>query len=98
MPVACRPRWIAGWGSSDQSSRLVIDLAMSSLNQEWQDKVLAPFNSQLAGRYPFEPGSAKDVPLSEMERFFAPGGTLDSFYQVNLNLKPMVESGLMEGS
>ncbi|MNJ12925.1 hypothetical protein D3C77_71290 [compost metagenome] len=86
-------RWVGQL--SDQSSRLVIDLAMSSLNQEWQDKVLAPFNSQLAGRYPFEPGSAKDVPLSEMERFFAPGGTLDSFYQVNL--KPMVESGLMEG-
>ncbi|MEN9585245.1 MAG: hypothetical protein RLZZ616_2251 [Pseudomonadota bacterium] len=86
-------RWVGQL--SEQSSRLVIDLAMSSLNQEWQDKVLAPFNSQLAGRYPFDPGSAKDVPLSEMERFFAPGGTLDSFYQVNL--KPMVESGLMEG-
>lgn len=86
-------RWVGQL--SEQSSRLVIDLAMSSLNQEWQDKVLAPFNSQLAGRYPFDPSSNKDVPLSEMERFFAPNGTLDSFYQVNL--KPMVESGLMEG-
>lgn len=86
-------RWVGQL--SEQSSRLVIDLAMSSLNQEWQDKVLAPFNSQLAGRYPFDPSSNKDVPLSEMERFFAPNGTLDSFYLVNL--KPMVESGLMEG-
>ena len=86
-------RWVGQL--ADQSSQLVIDLAMSSLNQEWQAKVLAPFNSQLADRYPFNPGSAKDVPLSEMERFFAPGGTLDSFYQVNL--KPMVEGGLMEG-
>ncbi|MGL4922845.1 MAG: type VI secretion system membrane subunit TssM, partial [Aeromonas veronii] len=83
-------RWVGQL--ADQSSQLVIDLAMSSLNQEWQAKVLAPFNSQLADRYPFNPGSAKDVPLSEMERFFAPGGTLDSFYQVNL--KPMVEGGL----
>ncbi len=86
-------RWVGQL--ADQSSQLVVDLAMSSLNQEWQEKVLAPFNSQLADRYPFNPGSAKDVPLSEMERFFAPGGTLDSFYQVNL--KPMVEGGLMEG-
>lgn len=80
---------------AEQSSQLVIDLAMSSLNQEWQEKVLIPFNNQLADRYPFNPRSTKDAPLSEMERFFAPNGILDGFYQVNL--KPMVESGLMEG-
>lgn len=79
---------------AEQSSQLVIDLAMSSLNQEWQDQVLAPFNNQLADRYPFNPASEKDVPLSEMEHFFAPGGTLDHFYQVNL--KAIVEGGLME--
>ncbi|PJG59930.1 type VI secretion system membrane subunit TssM [Aeromonas cavernicola] len=86
-------RWVGQL--ADQSSQLVIDLAMSSLNQEWQDKVLAPFNSELAGRYPFNPRSAKDASLSEMERFFAPGGILDSFYQGNL--KPMVEGDLLKG-
>jgi type VI secretion protein IcmF len=85
-------RWVGQL--AEQSSQLVIDLAMSSLNQEWQDQVLTPFNNQLADRYPFNPTSAKDVPLSEMEHFFAPGGTLDRFYQVNL--KPIVEGGLME--
>ena len=86
-------RWVGDL--AEQSSQLVIDLAMSSLNQEWQEKVLIPFNNQLADRYPFNPRSTKDAPLSEMERFFAPNGILDGFYQVNL--KPMVESGLMEG-
>lgn len=86
-------RWVGQL--ADQSSQMVVDLAMSSLNQAWQEKVVVPFNSQLADRYPFNPNSAKDVALSEMERFFASGGTLDSFYQVNL--KPMVEGGLMEG-
>ncbi len=85
-------RWVGQL--AEQSSQLVIDLAMSSLNQEWQDQVLAPFNNQLADRYPFNPASEKDVPLSEMEHFFAPGGTLDHFYQVNL--KAIVEGGLME--
>ncbi|AXW86795.1 type VI secretion protein IcmF [Lonsdalea britannica] len=75
-------RWVGQ--IAEQSSHLVMDLAMSSLNQEWQDKVVTPFNDQLADRYPFNPESDKDVALSEMERFFAPGGTLDSFYQANL--------------
>ena len=86
-------RWVGQL--AEQSAQLVVDLAMSSLNQEWQEKVVTPFNNQLAGRYPFDMNAAKDAPLSEMERFFAPGGTLDSFYQTNL--KPMVESGLLQG-
>lgn len=86
-------RWVGQ--IAEQSAQLVVDLAMSSLNQEWQEKVVAPFNAQLAGRYPFEPGARKDAPLSDMERFFAPGGILDSFYQSNL--KPMVEGGMLEG-
>lgn len=86
-------RWVGQL--AEDSSRLVVDLAMSSLNQEWQNRVVTPFNTELAGRYPFNPASAKDAPLSELERFFAPGGTLDSFYQSNL--KPMVESGMMDG-
>ncbi|RLM21875.1 type VI secretion protein IcmF [Brenneria alni] len=84
-------RWVGQ--IAEQTSRLTVDLAMSSLNQEWIDKVVTPFNQQLAQRYPFDPTSDKDAPLSEMERFFAPGGTLDGFYQANL--KPMVEAGLM---
>lgn len=70
-------RWVGDL--AEQSSQLVIDLAMSSLNQEWQEKVLIPFNNQLADRYPFNPRSTKDAPLSEMERFFAPDGILDGF-------------------
>ncbi|MGL4920941.1 MAG: ImcF-related family protein, partial [Plesiomonas shigelloides] len=84
-------RWVGQ--IAEQSAALVVDMAMSSLNQEWQEQVIQPFTTLLADRYPFDLGADKDAPLSEMERFFAPGGTLDSFYQTNL--KPMVDSGLM---
>lgn len=82
-------RWVGQLAS--ESASLVTGLAMSSLNQAWLDKVVTPFNEKLADRYPFDPSSDKDVPLSEMELFFMAGGTLDSFYQSNL--KAMLEDG-----
>ncbi|MGL4980013.1 MAG: type VI secretion system membrane subunit TssM [Plesiomonas sp.] len=85
-------RWVSQL--AEQSAQLVVDLAISSLNQAWLDQIIVPFNTQLADRYPFDPSSTKDAPLSEIERFFSPNGTLDSFYQANL--KPMVEGGLMD--
>lgn len=85
-------RWVGRLAA--ESTSLVTGLAMSSLNDEWLNKVVTPFNEKLANRYPFNLTSNKDVPLSEMEQFFMAGGTLDSFYQTNL--KAMLESGMLE--
>ncbi|QBH97044.1 type VI secretion system membrane subunit TssM [Limnobaculum zhutongyuii] len=60
--------------------------AIRSLEVEWNDKVVTPYRQSLAQRYPFSPGAKLDVPLSEFERFFGYGGTLDSFYQQNLKV------------
>ena len=49
------------------------------LNDEWQRRVYATYQSQLAGRYPLAV-SEREVPLAEFEDFFRPGtGTLDAF-------------------
>ncbi|WP_436877926.1 type VI secretion system membrane subunit TssM [Siccibacter turicensis] len=85
-------RWVSQ--IAEQVSDLTVNLAMSSLNEEWISKVVTPFNDQLASRYPFDPQSDEDAPLSEVERFFAPGGTLDGFY--TSNLKPLVDAGMLE--
>lgn len=84
-------RWYNGIAVQIQT--LTMGMALSSLNQIWQENVLTPFNQQLADRYPFNPDSDQDVPLSEMEKFFASGGTMDSFYQVSI--KPLVDAGLL---
>jgi type VI secretion system protein ImpL len=34
----------------------------------------------VAGRYPFSPGSAQDIPLDDFGRLFAPGGMIDTFF------------------
>lgn len=85
-------RWVSQ--IADEVSGLTVNLAMSSLNDAWVEKVVGPFNDQLAHRYPFDPAAEDDAPLSEIERFFGPGGTLDSFYLTNL--KPLVDAGLLE--
>ncbi|MTD26525.1 type VI secretion system membrane subunit TssM [Erwinia sorbitola] len=87
-------RWVGGL--ADQAWRVVMMEAIQSLEVEWNDTVVKQYHTFLAGRYPFDPQAKQDVPLSEFTRFFAPKGTLDSFYQQNL--RPFVENNLANGS
>ena len=85
-------RWVSQIAT--QVAGVTTTLAMSSLNQAWNEQVLTPFNDTLADRYPFSPISSQDASLSEVTRFFAPGGTLDSFYLTQL--KPLLDSGVLK--
>jgi type VI secretion system protein ImpL len=44
----------------------------------------------VAGRYPFSPGSANDIPLDDFGRLFAPNGLLDQFFSTQL--RPFVDT------
>ena len=87
-------RWVGDL--AEQAWRVVMMEAIQSLEVEWNETVVKQYHTYLAGRYPFDPKSQQDVPLSEFERFFGPKGTLDSFYQQNL--KPFVDNNLSSGS
>ncbi len=69
-----------------ESWRVVLDQAVAQLEREWYREVYQPFQQNLARHYPFNPDSGRDVALQDFERFFAPGGVLDVFYQDNLKL------------
>lgn len=77
---------------ADYAWRAVLKSAIVSLEIEWNEKVVQQYNTYLKGRYPFDKTASKEVPLSEFSRFFAPGGTIDSFYEANL--KPFIENDL----
>ncbi len=66
--------------------RVVLDQAVAQLEREWYREVYQPFQQNLARHYPFNPDSGRDVALQDFERFFAPDGVLDAFYQDNLKL------------
>ncbi len=60
--------------------RQVAGSAQRHVNRLWRQDVCRPFESRLAGRYPFDMDSQRDVPVSDFEQFFKPmEGTLASF-------------------
>ncbi|ABI55414.1 type VI secretion system membrane subunit TssM [Alkalilimnicola ehrlichii MLHE-1] len=84
-------------GIAEQSWRLISGEAIRYLEQQWLDEVIAPFEADLAGRYPLEPNARREVALEDFERFFAAGGTLDSFFMDKL--QPFLDEApeLLEG-
>ncbi|WP_187371655.1 type VI secretion system membrane subunit TssM [Phytobacter massiliensis] len=82
-------RWINELAT--QAWKVVVKTSVQSLETEWNEKVVKPFNLNLVDRYPFNATSKQDVALSEFEQFFRTGGTIDAFYQENL--KFFMENG-----
>lgn len=87
-------RWVGELAA--QAWKVVQKEAIRYMEVEWNENVVKQYKMYIAGRYPFDPQSKQDVPLSEFERFFKPNGTLDNFYQQNLRL--FVENNLIENS
>lgn len=74
--------------------KVVLKSAILALEVEWNDKVIKPYQQTIAGRYPFEPRATQEVAISDFDRFFAPNGILDSFY--NKYLSAFIENGLTD--
>jgi type VI secretion system protein ImpL len=74
---------------ADESWYVVKQEAVKYLEVRWHNDVYRTFQEKLADRYPFNPNSRKDSSLADFEEFFAPNGTLESFY--NNQLKIFIE-------
>jgi type VI secretion system protein ImpL len=61
----------------------VLSGANAELERLYQQRVLEPCSKAIAGRYPFDPGSADDVLLVDFARVFGPGGLFDAFFTEN---------------
>nr|WP_255709877.1 type VI secretion system membrane subunit TssM [Lelliottia sp. WAP21] len=77
-------RWVGKL--ADQAWHVVMVEAVHYMELEWNDEVVKIFNTQLAGRYPFNPAAKQDASLDAFERFFKPDGILDTYYKENLKL------------
>lgn len=69
---------------------VIMDNSKSQLNRLWQSEVMPLYSSGIQGRYPFARASTKEVTLEDFGRFFAQGGTVDTFF--NTNLKTFVDT------
>lgn len=86
-------RWVGKL--ADQAWHVIMVEAVHHMELEWNDTVVKTFNTQLAGRYPFNPAAKQDASLDAFERFFKPDGILDTFYKENLKL--FIENDLAWG-
>lgn len=77
---------------ADESWYAVKQEAIKYLEVRWVDDIYNVYQQKLASRYPFDVHSKKDVSLRDFEQFFAPDGTLDSFY--NNQLKVFMDENL----
>jgi len=71
---------------ASESWRVLLNSAVAQLEREWFQEVYQPFAQNLAPFYPFRAGTDRDAALQDFEQFFAPGGTLQTFYNQKLKL------------
>lgn len=62
-----------------QALQTVLQPAQASLNEAWQQAIVAAWNRSFAGRYPFA-STANDASLPELARFLRPQGGLISAF------------------
>lgn len=67
----------------------VVTVAASDLEKRYADDVLDECTQVLSNRYPFTPGSTRDLPLSDFVNLFGYGGRFDKFFRENL--EPLVD-------
>ncbi len=86
------PKPFNNWLSelSQESVQFAESGSKDHLNQLWKTNVFVPYQRMIAGRYPFEQNSDKEVRLKDFKRFFGYGGTIDSFF--NDYLEPFVDT------
>lgn len=72
------------------NQNIIFSNSMSGLNQLWKTDVLPLYQLGIQGRYPFTKTSDKEIALDDFNRFFAPNGIIDKFF--NTNLKVFVDT------
>ena len=70
---------------ADNAWKAVLKSAVIALEVEWNNKVVKPYKATIEGRYPFAPSASQEVAISDFDRFFAPDGIIDGFYNKYLS-------------
>jgi type VI secretion system protein ImpL len=71
-------------GVAKRSEALTTGQARGELNNRYEQQVLRECREVIGGRFPFQAGSAIDVPLADFGRLFGYGGVFDTFFKENL--------------
>ena len=81
LPPIIRPL-VTQIGAKSEGS--LVRGAADDLAARYQAQVLRQCTDFVAGRYPFTPGSPREVPMTDFGRIFGYGGVFDTFFTANL--------------
>jgi type VI secretion system protein ImpL len=79
-------------GLAASGTNQALDVTRSNLSQELSSSISEYCTRAIAGRYPFERGSPRDVTPEDFARLFGPGGVFDDFFQKKL--APFVDTSV----
>jgi type VI secretion system protein ImpL len=68
----------------------VTGVAVAQIGQALRDQVARVCQEVVTNRYPFAKGSAREVPIGDFARLFAPNGIMDTFFKEQL--APLVDT------
>jgi type VI secretion system protein ImpL len=71
-------------GVAESGAALTAGSERGRLNALWIANVATFCREAIAGRYPVQRGSSRDITQDDFGRLFAPGGLIDDFFQKNL--------------
>ena len=88
-----QPEAVNRWMNQLISQWIKIHLSLASehLQRLWENRILAPWQNQLAGRFPFSPDSERNADLEYFRGMFGSHGKLDTFQQDYV--QPFLSSG-----
>jgi type VI secretion system protein ImpL len=69
---------------ADNIEAAVTGAAVAQLSQAFNAQVTQACQQIITNRYPFFPGSDRDVPLQDFSRLFGPSGIIDGFFNQHL--------------
>lgn len=80
------PAPVRGWYATVAAGGLrdMLNRGARSINQAYQERVIALYDKNLNARYPFDPGASRDANLDDFAAFFRSGGVLDNFHETYL--------------
>lgn len=79
---------------SNDTWRFLLRSAMQHMDTSWAEQVLAPYQSNIANRYPFNQDATDEVAMKKFTHFFGKPGVITSFY--NQYLTPFIDTSKPE--
>lgn len=93
-----QPAWLQNYFHVIRNNlwQLLLNATRNHINQIWHQTVVPKYQATMMNKYPLFKESKEEISLEDFNNFFAPHGTIDSFF--NYYIKPLVNTNKTDWS